>query len=157
MTTGCGISHNDTICITLIEISHNTNKELIVDCWKFLSLHNMHSSENMRDWQLVYETDSYSFCKHPVCHSKITGYLLYLQHMYFGFSSFLFLETCFSINIPSSPECTSRLPHRYTYSYSIHRLTPIQHNQHFNNWFTSYRRIHKIQEFNSIAIPPNRT
>jgi hypothetical protein len=51
---------------------------------------------------------------------------------------------------------TSRLPHRYTYSYSIHRLTPIQHNQHSNNWFTSHRRIHKIQEFNSIANPSNR-
>jgi hypothetical protein len=33
----------------------------MVDCWKFWSLHNMHSSENRRGWQLVYEGDSYSF------------------------------------------------------------------------------------------------
>jgi hypothetical protein len=36
----------------------------MVDCWKFWSLHNMHSSENMRGWQLVYEADSYSLCWH---------------------------------------------------------------------------------------------
>jgi hypothetical protein len=52
---------------------------------------------------------------------------------------------------------TSRLTQRYTYSYSIHRLSPIQHNQHSNNWFSSHRKNSQIsKDLNNITIPPNR-
>jgi hypothetical protein len=35
---------------------------------------------------------------------------------------------------------TSRLPHHYTYSYSLHRLTPNLIHHHSTHWFSSHRK-----------------
>jgi hypothetical protein len=51
----------------------------MVDCSKFWCLHNMHSSKNMRGWQLVYEPDSYSLCWYCVQQSWFENVLGYLQ------------------------------------------------------------------------------
>jgi hypothetical protein len=68
----------------------------MVDCWKCWSLHNMHSSENMRRWQLVYEADSYSLCSSAVVH----WVLLWLTSSHAH--SFVFHSRSGKRHIPSS-------------------------------------------------------